>query len=186
MSRRRGVFLVPARKFVLLPALWICLITGGITQGICMEGQEKGLQNPFAGDSGASVQGRSLFRGFCALCHGINASGGGRGPNLTLGRWVHGGSDAALFRTIKQGVSGTEMPAYSHPENPAEIWMIISFLRTLNEGSRPPVAGNSEAGEKIFFVKSNCSQCHMIQGKGGLFGPDLSPCRTYPLRRLPD
>jgi putative heme-binding domain-containing protein len=40
------------------------------------------------------------------------------------------------------------------------------------------VAGDREAGERIFFAESNCSQCHMIQGKGGLFGPDLSRVGT--------
>ena len=171
MSRRRGG--IP-RKLVLLPALWACLIAGGITPGMGRENQEEDPPNPYAGDAGAPVQGRSLFRIHCAFCHGIDARGGGRGPDLTLGRWVQSGSDAALFRTIEQGVSGTEMPAYTHADNTTEIWMLVSFLRTLGEDSRPPVAGNRASGEKIFFVKSNCSQCHMIQGQGGLFGPDLS------------
>ncbi len=68
------------------------------------------------------------------------------------------------------------MPPYIFADD--EIWMVISFLRTLGAGSQPPVAGDREAGEKIFFAKSNCSQCHMIHGKGGLFGPDLSRVGT--------
>ena len=139
-----------------------------------MRAQEEEVQNPFAGDPGAVIQGRSVFRMVCSVCHGVDGQGGGRGPDLTLGRWEHGDSDAALFRTVEQGVPGTEMPSYLFGDNDREIWMIVSFLRTLGAGSLPPVSGDREAGEKIFFVKSNCSQCHMVRGKGGRFGPDLS------------
>ena len=153
-------------------AFLVCLLTGGLAQGLAGGGQEEEPRNPFADDPGAPDQGRTNFRIWCAFCHGLDARGGGRGPNLTLGRWEHGGSDAALFRTIRRGVRGTEMPPYLHGED--EIWTVISFLRTLEAGSQPPVAGDREAGEKIFFTESNCSQCHMIHGKGGVFGPDLS------------
>src|ERR1700751_4811506 len=56
-------------------------------------------------------EGASLFRGNCSPCHGLNARGGGRGPDLTSGRWTHGSTDDAIFRTISQGVPGTDMPA---------------------------------------------------------------------------
>ena len=33
-----------------------------------------------------------------------------RGPDLTTGQWSRGGTDAQLFRTIMQGIPGTDMP----------------------------------------------------------------------------
>ena len=176
LSRRRALFRFQARKplLVLLSALLAWPATGGIAQGPVVRAQEEEVNNPFADDPGALIQGRTLFRMVCGVCHGLDGKGGGRGPDLTLGRWEHGDSDAALSRTIRNGVPGTEMPSYLFGDNDREIWMIISFLRTLGEGSRPPVSGDRAAGKKIFFVKSKCSQCHMIQGKGGRFGPDLS------------
>ncbi len=54
--------------------------------------------NPFIGDTKAVEQGRNIFRGRCAVCHGMDAKGY-RGTDLTSGEWVHGGSDAQLFRT---------------------------------------------------------------------------------------
>jgi putative heme-binding domain-containing protein len=76
-----------------------------------------------------------------------------------------------LFRTITQGVPGTEMPANSFEDS--EVWTIISYLRSL----APPkqdISGSAEQGEKIFFGSGGCVQCHMIKGRGGLLGPDLS------------
>jgi alcohol dehydrogenase (cytochrome c) len=37
-----------------------------------------------------------------------------------------------------------------------------------------PATGNAAAGEAFFTGKGNCSSCHMVRGKGGILGPDLS------------
>ncbi len=177
MPQLSRYFHVRSCKWVLPLVFLFCLICGTATQGGVAAGREEEVRNPYAGDPKTVEYGRPLFRMSCSPCHGINARGGGRGPNLTLGRWNYGGTDAALFRTIKNGVSGTEMPPYGYAEED-DIWMVISYLRTREAGSQPPVAGDREAGEKIFFTESNCSQCHMIHGKGGLFGPDLSRIGT--------
>ena len=37
------------------------------------------------------------------------------------------------------------------------------------------VGGNAEAGERVFFAPtSTCVQCHRVNGRGGIIGPDLS------------
>ncbi len=66
------------------------------------------LKNPFANDPRAAEEGRIAFRGSCALCHGIRAEGG-RGPDLTLGTYSVGDTDADLYRVISTGAAGTEM-----------------------------------------------------------------------------
>jgi cytochrome c oxidase cbb3-type subunit III len=117
-------------------------------------------------------EGASLFRANCSPCHGLNARGGGRGPDLTSGRWVHGSADDAIFRTITQGVPGTEMPANSFEDS--MTWAIVVYLRSLSPLSKPSVAGDRAKGEQIFFGKGACSQCHMVSGRGGELGPDLT------------
>lgn len=117
-------------------------------------------------------EGASMFRANCSPCHGLSARGGGRGPDLTSGRWTHGSSDAAIFRTITQGVPGTEMPANGFEDS--EIWSIIAYLRSLAPPKRPVVPGDPAKGRKIFSEAGHCSDCHMVNGTGGVLGPDLS------------
>lgn len=134
--------------------------------------QKQELTNPRSGNAEAIAEGRTLFRGECSYCHGIDARGGSRGPDLTAGRSVHGDSDESLFNTITEGVSGTEMPA--NDLEPDEIWAVISYLRSLRSAASAPPAGNARAGETLFFGTATCSQCHMVNGRGGRVGPDLS------------
>jgi cytochrome c oxidase cbb3-type subunit 3 len=142
-----------------------CLVTGAAL------GQQE-TTNPLAGDPAAIQEGSSLFRANCSPCHGLNAGGGGRGPNLRSGLWIHGGSDAAIFRTISQGVSGTEMPANTFEDS--ETWALVAYLVSVSAGTKTPVVGDSAKGEGIFFGKGGCAQCHMVKGRGGRLGPELT------------
>lgn len=135
-------------------------------------GQEKVGANPVAGDPAAIQEGASLFRGNCSPCHGLNAQGGGRGPDLTAGRWVHGSSDADIFRTITRGVPGTEMPANGFDDS--ETWAILAYLRSLTPAKEATVSGDPANGAKVFWGTAGCSTCHMVRGRGGVLGPDLS------------
>ena len=129
------------------------------------------VRNPFAGDSNSIRQGAVLFRQECVFCHGIGARGGVRGPDLTTGSWSHGGSDAELARTISVGVPGTAMPA--NPLTDDEIWQIMAYLRTQQQAATS-TSGDARRGETLFFGASNCSPCHMVSGRGGRLGPELS------------
>jgi cytochrome c oxidase cbb3-type subunit III len=143
-----------------------------VTCTILAFGQNKEVRNPLTGDPSAIKEGSSLFRANCSPCHGLNAGGGGRGPDLRAGLWVHGSSDAAIFRTISEGVSGTEMPA--NPFEDSEIWALVAYLRSVSGGTKTPVAGDTARGERLFFGTGACAQCHMVKGRGGRLGPDLS------------
>jgi len=158
----------------IIPAFILAFLCGlGGVQPLMAATQANEIKNLITGPPETIEQGRSLFRLACALCHGIDARGG-RAPDLTSGRWTHGGSDAEIYRTIKMGVKGTEMPPVGGNLKEEEIWMMVCFLRSLRLDSGFPVAGSREAGEKIFFGRGNCSQCHMVKGRGGRLGPDLS------------
>jgi cytochrome c oxidase cbb3-type subunit 3 len=120
----------------------------------------------------AVKEGASLFRANCSPCHGLSARGGGRGPDLTSGRWTHGSTDSAIFRTITQGVPGTEMPANGFGNS--EVRAIIAYLRSLAPPKRAIGSGDAANGKRIFYGSAGCSNCHMVRGSGGLLGPDLS------------
>jgi alcohol dehydrogenase (cytochrome c) len=145
-------------------------LTAGAASGAM--GQVRPIFNPLTGNPAAIREGTSLFRTNCAPCHGLDAKGGGRGPSLVSGRWVHGSSDAEIFRTITEGVPGTEMPANTFEDS--ETWAIIAYLRSLNATAQPAVTGNPSAGAGIFWDRGRCATCHMVNGRGGRLGPDLS------------
>jgi putative heme-binding domain-containing protein len=111
----------------------------------------------------------------------VSARGGMRGPDLTTGAWSHGGSDEELATTITDGVPGTAMPANDLERD--EIRQIVAYLRTLQQPSSPP-RGDAARGETLFFGGGRCGACHMVQGRGGRVGPELTAVgsarsRTY-------
>ena len=136
-------------------------------------------KNPFAGDPNAAKLGESQFRANCAFCHGLGARGGGRGPDLTWAQKRHGNADGDLFRTINQGVPGTAMPPNGATQQGVgmtedEIWQVISYIRSVQKKSDAQAAGNAAHGRELFFGSAVCATCHMVQGKGGRLGPDLT------------
>jgi putative heme-binding domain-containing protein len=143
----------------------LCVVGGGPSAA-----QDVPAKNPLEGDPNAIRAGMGLFRGRCADCHGMDARGV-RGPDITQ-VWASGRSDAGLFKTIKGGVPGTEMPA-----NPRiadhEAWQLLAYLRTLAAPApTDPPRGNAANGETIY--RANCASCHRVNGVGGRLGPDLS------------
>lgn len=132
--------------------------------------QHDGVHNPHQTAADIEAGGR-IFRSHCAECHGLRGEGG-RGPDLTQGAFRRGSSDAALRRTISEGVPGTEMPGIYFSDH--QVWQIVAFVRALS--SRPRIvnlAGSAAEGEKL-FRKQGCGKCHMVRGEGGRLGPDLS------------
>jgi cytochrome c oxidase cbb3-type subunit III len=127
-------------------------------------------KNPLEGQAAAIQAGMGLFRGRCGDCHGIDATGV-RGPDITQ-VWANGRTDEGLFRTIRGGVPGTEMPANPRLTD-TEIWQIMAHLRTLAASTTPSAPkGNADNGRKIFGAM--CASCHRVNGVGGRLGPDLS------------
>src|SRR5436190_12107136 len=84
--------------------------------------------NPLAGNADAIRFGTGLYRARCADCHGMDARGV-RAPDLTQ-IWASGRTDDGLFKTVKNGIPGTEMPAAARAFD-QEIWQILAYLRTI-------------------------------------------------------
>jgi putative heme-binding domain-containing protein len=128
-----------------------------------------GQDRPAPGDAGAVQAGSSLFRERCAECHGADARGVA-GHDLTR-IFASGATDDRVFQTIRQGVPNTIMPSSTAPDS--EIWALVSYIRSLNGGgTAESTRGNLENGERIFWA--SCGSCHIVNGRGGPLGPDLS------------
>jgi putative heme-binding domain-containing protein len=129
--------------------------------------------NPLAGDPKAAEEGRVAFRGSCSPCHGIKGEGG-RGPDLTVSAYATGTSDADLYNVIANGVTGTEMAGFAARFESDDIWRLVSYVRSIAGSSSNRITGNVGNGERLFWNKGQCGQCHMVNGRGKRMGPELT------------
>src|SRR5262249_48926629 len=169
----------PALRLPKIRTLSLCLFYLAALFLVLSSGMSTHAQNPFAGDASAAKVGESQFRANCAFCHGLGARGGGRGPDLTRAQKKHGNGDGDLFRTINQGVPGTAMPPNGATQQGVgmtddEIWQVITYIRSVQKKAPAVVEGNAAHGRELFYGSAACSTCHMVSGKGGRLGPDLT------------
>jgi putative heme-binding domain-containing protein len=133
-----------------------------------------GPANPFGSDPQAVAAGQEIYNRSCTACHGKDGTAGDRAPALGApARRYQRRTDAEVFDAIEKGIPGTTMPPTGLPENDA--WKVAAYIHGLRGTAvDTPVKGDVAHGEQIFWGKGTCGNCHMIRGKGGLSGPDLS------------
>src|SRR5579862_3184493 len=156
---------------------WLVCLTAFLIMVVAAQAADQ--RNPLAGNPKAAKAGEYEFRINCALCHGLGAHGGGRGPDLTRAVKKHTHNDAEMFQVISNGIPGTAMPANGTNGQGVgmtdeEIWQIITYIRSQEVKAPAHPAGNAAHGKELFYGDANCSLCHMIEGKGGRLGPDLT------------
>jgi cytochrome c oxidase cbb3-type subunit III len=118
-------------------------------------------------------QGREIYNRSCTICHGQDGTAGDRGPALAARRRYLRTSERDLFDAIKHGIAGTLMPASPLPD--ADVSKVVAYIRSLRATAiDSPVEGDVANGGRIFAGKGRCAECHMLNGRGGLLGPDLS------------
>ncbi len=123
-----------------------------------------GAQSPTAG--------ARLYEEHCAVCHGAHGHDG-FAADIAVARIPRAPDDASLFKLIKNGFEGTDMPpAFGATDD--EIHGIIVHVRGLGRAARERAPGNRARGEQVYRTKGNCGLCHMVTGQGGRQGPDLS------------
>lgn len=125
--------------------------------------------------------GELRFDRHCSRCHGIGATGGERGPDLTNG-FQRASTDGGLFVVIRDGIANTEMRGIAQSQNDQTVWQIVAYLRSLTGGVRVEVPGDPATGQQV-YARADCASCHVIDGVGGLDGPDLSQIGS---RRSPE
>jgi cytochrome c oxidase cbb3-type subunit 3 len=122
----------------------------------------------------AQPPGAAIFASNCAGCHGADGRGGEHAPNIATNPEVQHLMDRELAGIIRYGIAGAGMPAFSSLK-PQEVADVVSYLRLLQgRGDIVKLPGDPTQGQALFFGKGKCSDCHMISGKGGFIGSDLS------------
>lgn len=113
------------------------------------------------------LKGQTVYRDInCAYCHSINGVGGAIGPDLS----------AISTQLTKEQITAylqnpdSMVPNTLHPKlqfTPDELNALVAYLETLG-------ATVSYTAQAPILFDQHCGACHMINGKGGTLGPDLS------------
>ncbi len=127
--------------------------------------------NPYTGAADVK-RGQQLFLGQCGGCHGPQGEGG-RGPSLQRPKLAKAPDDESLYKLIREGVPGTEMPG-SWVLIAREVWQVAAFVRSLGRTAEETVSGDRARGADLYRTKGKCAQCHVIAGQGGGLGPELT------------
>ena len=91
--------------------------------------------NPLENDPEAFAAGKLLFEDHCAECHGDDARGGRKGPNLRVAD-VQSATPGTLFWLLTNGVVRKKMPAWSKLPEP-QRWQLVRFLKSQDVRTSP-------------------------------------------------
>jgi cytochrome c oxidase cbb3-type subunit III len=120
------------------------------------------------------AEGRQIFEGRCAACHGLDGRGGERAPDIATRPAVQQRTDAKLYEIIKGGNPTAGMPAFPSLDD-GSTKALIAYVRLLQgKGPATVIPGNPRNGGALFLEKARCSECHLLNGKGGFVASDLS------------
>jgi mono/diheme cytochrome c family protein len=185
------------RRFILLCVLLVCVAASA-------QEAADAIRPP---DATLLPQGRYLYQRHCVPCHGPRGDGRGemgltvvpRPRDFTRGifkyRTTPSGmlpTDGDLERTVREGVSGTAMPAFAGTLNGRDIRAVVQYVKDFSvKWDRrdlyakplplPPMpawfndpaatATHAESGRTLF--QTACVSCHGEQGRGD--GPAVTP-----------
>jgi thiosulfate dehydrogenase len=118
----------------------------------------------YKGRDGAYAQGSSHYTGVMGLLHASEADPADE-----------------LFRTIKDGLTGTAMSSFRSHLSDGDIWDIAKFVKEgiidetqyIDDASKKPIGANVTRGQVLF--SSVCAACHGSDGKQINFGDQENP-----------
>jgi cytochrome c oxidase cbb3-type subunit 3 len=108
-------------------------------------------------DASQLALGQKVFIDNCSACHGKVGEGNAIGPNLTDDYWIHGGSMADIFKSIKYGWPDKGMRSWQEDLSPVQMAQIASFIKSI-KGSNPPNAKEPQGELYTEEVPDNPSQ----------------------------
>jgi putative heme-binding domain-containing protein len=98
---------------------------------------------------------------------------GGEGPSLARPTLRHASDEETLVKIIHDGIEGTEMPG-TWMLSANELRQVAAYVLSLGKVEAKPVPGDPSRGRNVFEGASGCGNCHVVDGVGGVVGPDLS------------
>ncbi|MGI9073070.1 MAG: c-type cytochrome [Bryobacteraceae bacterium] len=151
------------------------LLTAVLSLGIALPPLRSQATKRNAPASGSPQLGQQLFSSNCSGCHGLDGHGGEHGPNIATTAEVQRLSDRDILGVVRDGIPAVGMPAFRSKFDAAQLNAVVSYVRVLQgKYAAVSVPGNPERGRALFSGKARCSECHMVAGKGGFIGSDLT------------
>jgi ubiquinol-cytochrome c reductase cytochrome c subunit len=161
-----------ARRRHPLAALVVLLLALAVTGGAYATLKPQTAQAQDSSQQSLAIEeGKKLYAVGCSSCHGTSGQGTESGPSLT------GVGAAAVDFQVGTGRMPAQQPGAQVPSKKviytqAEIDQLAAYIASLGPGpSIPeksqydPNGGNASKGGELF--RTNCTQCHNYQGKGG-------------------
>lgn len=128
--------LLKAASLISVLALWGC---GG--DEISLEYRDLEAPHDVLASKEARNEGRKLFLGHCAICHGENGDGHGmrrvlssQPADLTNPIWRTGTTPENVFRTIREGVPRSPMGGFKI-FSVDQTWTLVAYVWSLSERS---------------------------------------------------
>lgn len=104
----------------------------------------------------------------------MDGRGGVHAPNIASNPGVVRLSDLQLERIIRDGIPSGGMPSF-RSLGQHKIVSVVAYLRFLQgKPASQALPGDPVRGRSLFFGAAGCSRCHMVAGRGGFLGPDLT------------
>ena len=95
----------------------------------------KMIENPYEHDEKYEAEGKVLYAGKCAGCHGKDLKGGD-GPPL-IGHLKYGEEDGPKFESIAKGRPGG-MHAFETELGRDRIWKVLAYVDSVREYGKKP------------------------------------------------
>ena len=155
------------------------LLAGALLGGVAAaaSAQNPDLDRPLAQAEAADLQaGKRAYVSQCALCHGMDGSGG-YGPSLLVPVLRRASDDKGLLRVVNEGIPNL-MPGYGRANGPRRTWQLAAYVRNLTAGAPVVVVAGDAGRGKTIYQERGCASCHVLDGAGRAYGPDLSGIGT--------
>lgn len=89
-----------------------------------------------AKNAAAVSEGKDVFQKNCLSCHGPTG-GGGIGPNLTDGHWLHGSKPMQIYSTVKDGYTKNGMPAWGALIGEERVRVAAAYVLSIKGTNAP-------------------------------------------------
>jgi mono/diheme cytochrome c family protein len=123
--------------------------------------QPPAADQPVPSEKPSAVRGQTIFEANCAACHGEAGDGSGLAgaADFTDPSLFRSKAPARFFQSIRDGVAGSAMPAWSGKLTEMEMWDVLYYERSFATSPEKIAEGQALFAE-------NCTTCHGEAGDG--------------------